>query len=90
MNHVYDRLVNLLHNKFEVPADRLGPTATLGELDLDSLAVVELYVTLQEEWGVALDDSAASAELTVAEVAHSVSEQLEPPARPVPHDGSGR
>ncbi|CAM5718319.1 Acyl carrier protein OS=Streptomyces microflavus OX=1919 GN=Smic_25880 PE=4 SV=1 [Streptomyces microflavus] len=35
--------------------------------------MVELYVTLQEEWGVPLDDSAATAELTVDEVAESVA-----------------
>ncbi|MFY4723496.1 acyl carrier protein [Streptomyces sp. LaBMicrA B280] len=90
MNRVHSRLASLLRNKFEVPADRIVPTATLGELDLDSLAVVELYVTLQEEWGIPLDDSGASAELTVAEVARAVSEQLALRDEPVPHDGPGR
>ncbi|MFI1733013.1 acyl carrier protein [Streptomyces acidicola] len=87
MNRVYDRLVTLLRDKFEVPAERIEPTSTLGALDLDSLAVVELYVTLQEEWGIPLDDSAASAELSVAEVARSVSDCLD---ERVPDNGSGR
>ncbi|PCG86532.1 acyl carrier protein [Streptomyces sp. WZ.A104] len=77
MEHVYTRLVTLLGDKFEVAADLIRPDATLGDLELDSLAVVELYVTLQEEWGVPLDDSEAAAELTVDEVARSVAELLD-------------
>ncbi|MFE2294807.1 acyl carrier protein [Streptomyces sp. NPDC059452] len=78
MEHVYSHLVTLLGDKFEVAADQIRPDATLGDLDLDSLAVVELYVTLQEEWEVPLDDSEATAELTVAEVARSVAALLAP------------
>jgi acyl carrier protein len=80
MDRAYDHLVTLLADKFEVDSNRIASDATLGELDLDSLAVVELYVTLQEEWQIPLDDSAASAELTVADVARSVSALLDDPA----------
>ncbi|GGR35362.1 acyl carrier protein [Streptomyces roseolus] len=80
MDRVYDHLVTLLVDKFEVDGDRIGPSATLGELDLDSLAVVELYVTLQEQWRIPLDDSAANSELTVGEVAGSVAALLAEPA----------
>lgn len=80
MDRVYDHLVTLLADKFEVNTERVVPDVTLGELDLDSLAVVELYVTLQEEWKIPLDDSAASADLTVADVARSVTALLDEPA----------
>ncbi|MBD0840994.1 MULTISPECIES: acyl carrier protein [unclassified Streptomyces] len=80
MDRVYDRLVTLLTDKFEVAPERIGPEATLDDLELDSLAVVELYVTLQEEWSIPLDDSAARADLTVAEVARSVTALLDEPA----------
>ncbi|MDC0770683.1 acyl carrier protein [Streptomyces sp. HD] len=76
MDHVYDHLVTLLRDKFEVDPGRIGPDSTLDALDLDSLAVVELYVTLQEEWRVPLDDSAASADLTLTEVARAVAALL--------------
>ncbi|MDO0909392.1 phosphopantetheine-binding protein [Streptomyces sp. DT2A-34] len=76
MDRVYDHLVTLLGDKFEVPADRIAPDATLGDLELDSLAVVELYVTLQEQWKIPLDDSAATADLTVEDVARTVTELL--------------
>lgn len=77
MNRVYDHLVTLLNDKFEVEADRIAPEATLDALELDSLAIVELYVTLQEQWQIPLDDSAASGELTVADVARTVTSLLD-------------
>lgn len=77
MDRVYDRLVTLLSDKFEVAPGLVRPDTTLAELDLDSLAVVELYVTLQEEYRIPLDDSAATADLTVAEVTRSVTELLD-------------
>ncbi|MFE9768035.1 acyl carrier protein [Streptomyces sp. NPDC005808] len=77
MDRVYDHLVILLGDKFEVATDRISPDTVLGDLDLDSLAVVELFVTLQEEWKVPLDDSAATVDLTVGEVARSVAALLD-------------
>lgn len=77
MDRVYDHLVTLLSDKFEVDADRIAPEATLDTLELDSLAVVELYVTLQEQWQIPLDDSGASGELTVADVARAVTTLLD-------------
>ncbi|ANS63150.1 acyl carrier protein [Streptomyces lincolnensis] len=78
---IYARLVTVLSDKFEVPADRINEAATLDDLELDSLAVVELYVTLQEEWQVPLDDSTASGDLTVADVSRAVAELLGDPDR---------
>ncbi|MER6838833.1 acyl carrier protein [Streptomyces cellulosae] len=77
MDRVYDHLVTLLSDKFEVDPDRITPDATLDTLELDSLAVVELYVTLQEQWQIPLDDSAASGELTVADVARAATALLD-------------
>ncbi|MFF4503704.1 acyl carrier protein [Streptomyces sp. NPDC001401] len=81
MDHVYEHLVTLLTDKFEVPPARVTPEVTLNDLELDSLAVVELYVTLQEELQVPLDDSAASGDLTVGDVARSVTALLVEPDR---------
>ncbi|AIA01147.1 MULTISPECIES: acyl carrier protein [Streptomyces] len=76
MDPVYDHLVTVLTDKFEVDAEEIRPDSTLGALELDSLAVVELYVTLQEHWGVPLDEDGATAELTLEQVAQAVSAQL--------------
>ncbi|MFJ5307083.1 acyl carrier protein [Streptomyces sp. NPDC088350] len=67
MSAVYDHLVTTLTGKFEIPADTVRPEASYDDLGLDSLAVVELFLTLQEEWAVPLDDSEATGTLTVGE-----------------------
>nr|WP_237419548.1 phosphopantetheine-binding protein [Kitasatospora sp. SID7827] len=66
--------------------------ASFQELDLDSLSVVELYVTLQEEWGVPLDAEAPGAETTVGELVDELRQALDGRASSgaaLPPDGSG-
>ncbi|MFE2886767.1 acyl carrier protein [Streptomyces graminifolii] len=72
MSAVYDHLVTTLTRKFDVPADIVRPDASYDDLGLDSLAVMELFLTLQEEWAVPLDDSEAVGTLTVRETADLV------------------
>ncbi|WOX17072.1 acyl carrier protein [Streptomyces sp. N50] len=67
MSAVYDHLVTTLSGKFEVPAATVRPDISYDELGLDSLAVMELFLTLQEEWAVPLEDSEAVGTLTVQE-----------------------
>jgi acyl carrier protein len=69
MSAVYDHLVTTLSGKFQVPADVIRPDISYDELGLDSLAVMELFLTLQEEWAVPLEDSEAVGTLTVRETA---------------------
>ena len=69
MSAVYDHLVTTLSGKFQVPADLVRPDVSYDELGLDSLAVMELFLTLQEEWAVPLEDSEAVGTLTVRETA---------------------
>ncbi|MFF2808370.1 acyl carrier protein [Streptomyces sp. NPDC058000] len=76
MAPVYDHLVTVLTDKFEVDAKEIRPDSTLAALELDSLAVVELYVTLQEHWGIPLEEDDSAAELTLEQVAQAVTAQL--------------
>ena len=69
MSAVYDHLVTTLSGKFQVPADLVRPDISYDELGLDSLAVMDLFLTLQEEWAVPLEDSEAVGTLTVRETA---------------------
>lgn len=69
---VDQHLVTVLSGKFEVPPEEIRPEATLEDLGLDSLAAVELYVTLQEQWQIPLDDSEAGIGLTVRQVTDTV------------------
>ncbi|GGU73406.1 hypothetical protein GCM10010211_44150 [Streptomyces albospinus] len=71
MDDVLQHLVTLLTDKFDVPADAILPDSTLTDMDLDSLAVVEFAVTLQELWHIDLDDDAA-ADITLDDLAKTV------------------
>jgi acyl carrier protein len=83
MASVYDHLVTVLTDKFEVDAAAIRPETTLTALELDSLAVVEMYLTLQEHWGVPLTEDETGADPTVAQVAQAVADRL-------PADGAHR
>ncbi|MER8099264.1 acyl carrier protein [Kitasatospora sp. NPDC094016] len=84
MNPVREHLVTLLTEKFDTPSGTIGDNAALDELDLDSLARIELVVTLQEHWGVALDDDLDSAaDVTVGQLVDRIHALLAQPVRPV-------
>jgi acyl carrier protein len=75
VNDIEEHLNTLLVGKFDVPAQAVREDATLGDLDLDSLARVELFITLEERWGVAFgedggDDAAAA--ITVAQLVQRI------------------
>ncbi|QRX90016.1 acyl carrier protein [Streptomyces noursei] len=90
MDPVYDHLVTILTDKFEVDAKEIRPDITLAALELDSLAVVELYVTLQEHWGVPLDEDDSAAEQTLEQVAQAVTTQLSTDGAPADRGGAPR
>ncbi|MEV8322100.1 acyl carrier protein [Kitasatospora sp. NPDC056731] len=84
MNPVREHLVTLLTEKFDTPSDTIGDDAALDELDLDSLARIELVVTLQEHWGVALDDDLDSAaDVTVGQLVDRIHALLAQPVQTV-------
>ncbi|NJP66799.1 acyl carrier protein [Streptomyces spiramenti] len=76
MSDTYQRLVALLAGSFGLDADDIAPDSTLGALELDSLALVELSVASQEEFGVELDDSEIDLDSTVAQAAGVISGKL--------------
>lgn len=69
MNTAFEHIAAVLTDKFEVPRERIVPKATLGDLDLDSLASVELHVTLQEHWGIPLAEESFTPDLTLEALA---------------------
>ncbi|WP_338896087.1 phosphopantetheine-binding protein [Streptomyces sp. TG1A-60] len=69
MSVMYGRLVDLLVDRFEVDRAEIGPDTTFEDLDMDSLFLVELLLVIQSEFGVAVDDDAASPGDTITAVA---------------------
>lgn len=68
MSAIQDRLFSLLTDKMGVLAEELSGDATLEALDLDSLALIELGVSVQKEFGVEIDETALTPENTLGDV----------------------
>jgi acyl carrier protein len=75
MSDVYERLVNILVTRFEVEPAEAQPDVTFEDLELDSLFLVELALVVQEDLGVALDES-ATPRSTIGSVAELIEAQL--------------
>ncbi|CAM5297274.1 acyl carrier protein [Streptomyces aurantiogriseus] len=72
MSATYDKLVDLLVGRFAVERTEIGPDVTFRELEMDSLFLVELVLVIQSEFGVGLDEDAASPDDTVAQAAELI------------------
>ncbi len=56
---VYDKVKQLLIDKFGVAEEEISPEATFSDLDLDSLDLVEFALAAEEEMGVRISDEEA-------------------------------
>ncbi|MEU1872727.1 acyl carrier protein [Streptomyces ambofaciens] len=63
-----DRLFALVSEKLGVAPEELDTTSTFDHLDLDSLALIELSVIVQKEFGVQIDETALTSENTFADI----------------------
>ncbi|CAN5269913.1 acyl carrier protein [soil metagenome] len=59
MSAVYDKVADILAEKFGVPTDDISPEATFEDMDLDSLDLVEFALAAEEELGVRISDEEA-------------------------------
>ncbi|HET6357788.1 acyl carrier protein [Streptomyces sp.] len=75
MSDVYDRLIKLLAEGFGLEPAEVSPEDTLGHLELDSLALVELTVAVEEEFGVALSDDDVSQKSTLNQAAQVIEQK---------------
>ncbi|WP_434444149.1 acyl carrier protein [Lentzea sp. E54] len=67
-----DRLTTLLVTQFGASAQRVNGEATFEELDFDSLALVELAMLAQKEFGVAVDEQELTPDQSVSGVAELI------------------
>ncbi|MFF4872643.1 acyl carrier protein [Streptomyces sp. NPDC003444] len=71
-----DRLFALVSEKLGVLAEELDTTSTFDRLDLDSLALIELSVIVQKEFGVQIDETALTPENTFADVLAEIDSKV--------------
>ena len=66
MDDIADVIVKIMIEKLEIPADKISFTAEYESLELDSLALVQLAVLLEKQYGVSVEDWEIAAEKTIA------------------------
>ena len=69
-------LAETLSEKYEVAKELISPEATLTELGLDSLTVVELLFDVEDEFGIEVPEERATFE-TLGEAAALVEELIQ-------------
>lgn len=75
----YESLVVLLTTKLGISHDDVNPNATFEELDMDSLALVELTDILDAEYGISIEEGAVGKQTTLADVAKVLENHLADP-----------
>ena len=53
---MFEKVKSILVTRFDMPAEQVGPEATLEDLGLDSLATVEFALALEKELSVEISD----------------------------------
>ncbi|RFS82232.1 acyl carrier protein [Actinomadura spongiicola] len=83
MSDVYDRLVGLLVNRFEVDRAAVAPDVTFEDLEVDSLFLVELLLVAQSEFaGADLGEDLVSPSDTIGRAAELIERRIATAASP--------
>lgn len=69
MSDTYERLARLMIDVMGLDEGEVQPRHTFGELDVDSLAMVELVLAAQKEFGVRIGDDDLTRDTTVEQAA---------------------
>jgi len=74
---VYDKIREALASQFEVELDSITRnTNVMNDLGADSLDLVELIMTLEDEYGVSVTDESVYEHKTVGEIADFIESLL--------------
>lgn len=66
------RLTHLIHDKFGVALDVIDPDAPFASYELDSLTVAELMFEIDDDFGIAVPESAAGSVATLRQLAELI------------------
>ncbi|MEU9795660.1 phosphopantetheine-binding protein [Streptomyces sparsogenes] len=72
---MFDTLKEILVNKLKVTPEQVTPEATRDDVELDSLAVVELSLVLDKEFGIAISDDELLEAPTIGDMARLLEER---------------
>ena len=75
MSDVYERFVGLLKG-FGAEAEEVSESTTFMDLEFDSLALVELTLAVQQEFGVPVGDEELTPEDSMAQAAKVIEAKL--------------
>lgn len=64
---IYRHIADTLSGRFDVDRSVIGPDVAYKDMSLDSVSIVELFVMIEDVWGVVLDEDARLADLTVGQ-----------------------
>jgi acyl carrier protein len=76
---MYEHLVDLLVNRFDVDPAVVGPDVTFNDMDVDSLFLVELLLIVQSdvrEQGVEIDEDIVAPTDTLGRAAELIDERV--------------
>lgn len=78
---IFQRIVSILHDTFDIPPERIQPGSSLGEdLDIDSIDAVDLIVQLKPLVGRRLQPDAFKSVRTVQDIVDSLHRLVNDPA----------
>jgi acyl carrier protein len=78
MDDVYQRVVNILEQFSGIDCASINPQEyALGDLDVDSMDLLQIGLDLEEEFDIEIPDSAVRANMTVGELVESVRALIE-------------
>ncbi len=69
MSDLYEILTTILKDRLRVPAAGIAPDVTFAQLELDSIAFVELLLAVEDELGVRLDEDDINVHFTLRQTA---------------------
>jgi acyl carrier protein len=76
MKTTFDALKEIMVRDYELSPDSLTPETPLEEIDIDSLAVIELMFALEDEFDVIAEDAAAGDYTTLGDIADYIDELI--------------
>lgn len=75
MAEIYEELVKAIADRVGIGPEEITPTATLGELEVDSLLEVEIADALQASLGIPVDNAKFVSQSTLQELEAYLTQQ---------------